>query len=193
MVRYGALAKLALFAAGISAAHGQQTPSPPATVKDGGEVAPRGARQPVRDIKYGEWRKVCFNAAGAKTLCRTTITGTFPTGQTAVRLDLIEREDGSSRVQLFLPVGMYLQAGVKLSVDQKAVHRLPYTWCATNMCIAADVADPKLLEDMDGGKTLSIEVVDTSILTMTTSVPLDRFASVRKGAPALTLDQVIDE
>ncbi|MGY4569528.1 invasion associated locus B family protein [Bradyrhizobium pachyrhizi] len=192
MVRYGALAKLALFAAGISAAHGQQTPSPPAAAKDGGEVAPRGARA-ARDIKYGEWKKLCFNAAGAKTLCRTTITGTFGTGQTAVRLDLIEREDGSSRVQLFLPVGMYLQAGVKLSVDQKQVYRLPYTWCATNMCIAADVADPKLLEDMDGGKTLSIEVVDTSILTMTTSVPLDRFASVRKGAPALTLDQVIDE
>ena len=193
MVRYGVLAKLVLFAAGISAAHGQQAPSPPAAIKDGGEVAPRGTRAPVRDIKYGEWKKLCFNAAGAKTLCRTTITGTFPTGQTAVRVDLVERDDGSDRVQLFLPVGMYLQAGVKLSVDQKQVYRLPYSWCVTNMCIAADVADPKLVEDMDGGKALSIEVVDSSILTMTTSVPLDRFATVRKGAPALTLDQAIDE
>ncbi|MHC2336497.1 invasion associated locus B family protein [Bradyrhizobium sp. USDA 4454] len=193
MVRYGVLAKLALFAAGISAALGQQAPSPPAAVKDGGEVAPRGTRSPVRDIKYGEWRKICFNAAGAKTLCRTTITGTFATGQTAVRVDLVEREDGSDRVQLFIPVGMYLQAGVKLSVDQKQVYRVPYTWCVSNMCIAADVADPKLLEDMDRGKALSIEVVDSSILTMTTSVPLDRFATVHKGAPALTLDQAIDE
>ena len=63
----------------------------------------------------------------------------------------------------------------------------------SNVCIAADVADPKLLEEMDGGKVLSIEVVDTSILTVTTSVPLDRFASVRKGPPTLTLDQAIDE
>lgn len=193
MVRCGDLAKLMLFVAGISAAHSQQAPSPPAAVKDGAEVAPRGTRSPVRDIKYGEWRKLCFKAAGAKTLCRTTITGIFATGQTAVRVDLVEREDGSDRIQLFLPVGMYLQAGVKLSVDQKAVHRLPYTWCVTNMCIAADVADPKLLEDMDDGKALAIEVVDSSILTVTTSVPLDRFASVRNGAPALTLDQVIDE
>lgn len=192
MVRYGALAKLALFALSISAAHSQQTPSPPAVVKDGGEVAPRGTRT-VRDITYGEWRKLCFNAAGAKTLCRTTITGTFATGQTAVRIDLIEREDGTARLQLFLPVGMYLQAGVKLSVDQQQVYRLPYTWCMTNMCIAADVADPKLLEEMDRGKTLSLEVVDTSILAMTTSVPLDHFAAVRKGPPAQTLDQAIDE
>jgi len=192
MVRYGGLIKLALVAFSISAAHAQQTPSPPAAIKDGGEVAPRGTRA-ARDIKYGEWRKLCFNAAGAKTLCRTTITGTFATGQTAVRVDLVEREDGTDRVQLFLPVGMYLQAGVKLSVDQKQIYRLPYTWCVTNMCIAADVADPRLLDDMDGGKALSIEVVDSSILTMTTSVPLDRFATVRKGAPSLTLDQAIDE
>ncbi|TWB90575.1 invasion protein IalB [Bradyrhizobium macuxiense] len=192
MVRYDTLAKLVLFAAGIGVAHGQQTSSPPAAIKDGGEVAPRGARA-ARDIKYGEWRKLCFNAAGAKTLCRTTITGTFATGQTAVRVDLIEREDGTERVQLFLPVGMYLQAGVKLSVDRNETYRLPYTWCVTNMCIAADVANPKLVVEMDSGKTLSIDVVDTSILTVTTSVPLDHFAAVRKGAAALTLDQAIDE
>jgi invasion protein IalB len=196
MVRHGALycalATSALLAAGISAAHSQQTPAPPPAVKDGGEVASRGSRV-ARDVKFGDWRKLCFNAAGTKTLCRTTITGTFGTGQTAVRIDLVEREDGSARLQLFLPVGMYLQAGVKLSVDQQQVHRLPYTWCVSNMCIAADVADPKLVEEMDDGKALSVEVVDTSILTVTTSVPLDRFATVRKGAPALTLDQAIDE
>ncbi|WP_342729030.1 invasion associated locus B family protein [Bradyrhizobium sp. B097] len=181
-----------LFAVNIGAAHSQQAPPPPAAVKDGAEVAPRGARA-ARDVKFGEWRKLCFTAAGARTLCRTTITGTFGTGQTAARVDLIEREDGTSRLQLFLPVGMYLQAGVKLSVDQQQVHRMPYTWCVSNMCIAADVADPTLIEQMDRGKMLSIEVVDTSILTLTTSVPLDRFATVRKGAPALTLDQAIDE
>ena len=189
---YRALATSALLAAGISAAHSQQTPAPPPAVKDGGEVASRGSRV-ARDVKFGDWRKLCFNAAGTKTLCRTTITGTFGTGQTAVRIDLVEREDGSARLQLFLPVGMYLQAGIKLSVDQQQVHRLPYTWCVSNMCIAADVADPKLLEEMDSGKALSIDVVDTSILTVTTSVPLDRFATVRKGAPALTFEQAIDE
>ncbi|WP_249148733.1 invasion associated locus B family protein [Bradyrhizobium sp. AUGA SZCCT0045] len=189
---YTTLATLALVAASIGAAHSQQTSTPPPAVKDGGEVASRGSHV-ARDVKFGDWRKLCFNAAGARTLCRTTITGTFGTGQTAVRIDLIEREDGTSRIQLFLPVGMYLQAGVKLSVDQQQVHRLPYTWCVSNMCIAADVADPKLIEEMDGGQALSVDVVDTSILTVTTSVPLDRFAVVRNGAPALTLDQAIDE
>jgi len=187
MNRYGTCAILLLFASSVAFAQNQ---TPPA--KDGAEVTPRG-QHAARDIKYGDWRKLCFTAGGAKTLCRTTVTGTFATGQTAVRVDLIEREDGSSRLQLFLPVGMYLQAGVKLSVDQKEPHQLPYTWCLTNMCIAADVADPKLLQDMDAGKTLSVDVVDSNILTLTTSVSLDHFASVRKGAAAQTFDQAIDE
>ena len=82
------------------------------------EILPRGHRT-ANDITYGDWRKFCFRAGGAKTLCRTTITGTFETGQTAVRLDLIEREGArAARLQLFVPVGMYLRIPIELRVDQ---------------------------------------------------------------------------
>jgi invasion protein IalB len=157
------------------------------------EVAARGQRI-VDEITYGDWRKFCFRAGGSKMLCRTTITGTFQTGQIAVRIDLIEREtDGRARLQLFLPVGMYLQAGVKLKVDQGQPHPIPYTWCVTNACIAADVADPKIIKEMESGQTLSLEIVDNKMLSVTTSLPLGRFASVRQGAPAQSFEQDIDE
>ena len=120
--------------------------------------------------------------------------GTFETGQSAVRIDLIEREgDKAARLQLFLPVGLYLQAGVKLTVDQGAAYRIPYVWCLTNTCIAADLADPKLLKEMETGQKLLLEVVDSSVLTVSTSLPLDQFAMVRRGAPAQTFEQAIDE
>jgi invasion protein IalB len=159
------------------------------------EVPRRGARESIRAITYGDWRKYCFNAAGTKTLCRTTITGTFDTGQVAVRVDLIEREGGDdgSRVQLFLPVGMYLQAGVKLTIDQGRPFQIPYSWCLTNACIAADLADPKLISEMESGQTLTLEIVDSSILSVTSSIPLAQFATVRRGAPVQTFDQAIDE
>src|SRR4051812_46824151 len=71
---------------------------PSAAAADAPEVGQRGQRA-TREIKYGDWRKFCFAAAGTKTVCRTSITGTFETGQTAVRVDLIEREgDGSARL-----------------------------------------------------------------------------------------------
>jgi invasion protein IalB len=159
----------------------------------GTEVAPRGQRE-VKDVTYGDWRKLCFKPGGAKMLCRTSITGTFATGQIAVRLDIIDREgDGAARLQVFAPVGMYLPPGVKVTVDQGAPHHAPYSWCLTNACIAANVADPKMVQEMDTGQTLRLEFVDSNLLSLTTSLPLGQFAAVHKGAPAQTFEQDIDE
>jgi invasion protein IalB len=127
-------------------------------------------------------------------VCRTSISGLWETGQTAVRVDLIEREDdGTARIQIFLPVGLYLQAGVKLTVDKGSPYRLPYVWCLTNSCIAADLADPQAIREMDSGATLALEVVNANLLVITTSLPLHQFAAVRQGAPAQIFDQAIDE
>jgi invasion protein IalB len=157
------------------------------------EIAPRGQRE-VKDVTYGDWKKLCFKPGGATMLCRTSITGTFATGQVAVRVDIVEREgDATARLQVFSPVGMYLQKPVKLTIDQGQPHGVPYTWCLTNACIASDVADPMMVKEMASGQTLQLEFVDSSLLTLTTSLPLGQFASAHKGAPAQTFEQDIDE
>jgi invasion protein IalB len=86
-----------------------------------------------------------------------------------------------------------MKPGAKLTVDKGMAHRIPYTWCLTNTCIAADLASPALLREMDNGKNLTVEVVDTNLLAVTTSLPLGQFAAVRKGAPAQLFEQKIDE
>jgi invasion protein IalB len=157
------------------------------------EVATRGQRE-AKDITYGDWQKLCFKPGGAPMLCRTSITGKFPTGQMAVRVDVIEREGApTARLQLFVPVGMYLQQPAKLTVDQGSPVRVPYSWCLTNGCIAADVAPAAMVKQMESGKTLTLETVDSNLLTLTTSIPLSQFASAHKGAPAKTLEQYVDE
>ena len=181
----------------IGAAYGQQTAKPegppPSGRPPGQEFALRGQRA-AREIQYSDWRKFCFKVPGTNIVCRTTITGTFQTGQSAVRIDLIEREgDKAARLQLFLPVGLYLQAGVKITIDQGASYRIPYVWCLTNTCIAADLADPALLKEMETGQKLLLEVVDSNVLTVSTSLPLNQFATVRQGIPAQTFEQAIDE
>ena len=158
------------------------------------EMASRGQRGLVRKIEYGDWQKVCFKTPGSGTVCRTTISGTFDTGQSAVRADLIERDgDSKARLQLFLPVGLYLQAGVKLTVDQGKPYQVPYVWCMTNTCIAGNPADPQLIRDMEKGEKLTLEVVDSSVQSVTTELPLHQFADVHNGAPAKTFLQDIDE
>jgi len=160
---------------------------------EGTEIASRGQRE-VKDIVYGDWKKICFRPGAAKMICRTSITGTFATGQVAVRVDIIEREgDATARLQVFCPVGMYLPKPAKLTIDQGRPHSVAYTWCLTNACIAGTVADPNMVKEMASGQTLRLEFVDSSLLTLTTSLPLGLFASAHKGAPAQTFEQDIDE
>lgn len=159
----------------------------------GPEISPRGQRD-VREVIYGDWKKLCFKPAGEKMLCRTSITGTFATGQVAIRVDIVERAgDATARLQVFSPVGMYLRQPVKLTIDQSHPYRVPYNWCLTNACIAGAAADPKMIREMTTGQSLRLEFVDSGLLTRTTSLPLGQFASVHKGAPAQTFEQDIDE
>jgi len=168
--------------------------APPTAAKAGSdEFAARGQRE-ARGIKYGDWQKLCFKPGDAKMVCRTAISGTFETGQPALRIYVTEREgDSAARVQLFLPVGLYMPAGAKLSIDKGTTHKIPFTWCLTNTCIAGDAAKPALLREMETGKSLTVEVVDTNLQAVTTSLPLQQFAAVRKGAPAQVFEQKIDE
>lgn len=171
-----------------------QPTGPSGNAEPSSEFAPRGQRLPVRQISYGSWQKFCFKPAGKSQVCRTAISGSFDTGQSAIRADLIEREgEAKGRLQLFVPVGMYLQAGVTLTVDHGKPHRIPYVWCLANACIAADVADPALIHELEHGQKLQLEAVDSSMLNVSTTLPLGQFAPVHQGAPARTFEQATDE
>jgi invasion protein IalB len=178
-----------------SAAFSQSTMSQqnPAAAPAATEIAPRGQRE-VKDLTYGDWKKLCFKPGGAKMICRTSIAGKFPTGQMAIRVDIVEREgDATARLQVFCPVGMYLPKPATLAIDQGKPYSVPYTWCLTNACIAGAAVEPKMVQEMSSGQMLRLEFVDSSLLSLTTSLPLGQFASVHKGAPAQTFEQDIDE
>jgi invasion protein IalB len=178
---------------GVALGDQKGTESGTAATTSDGAIAPRGQRM-ARDIKYGDWRKVCFKPGGAGMVCRTSISGTWDTGQIALRADLIEREgESAARLQLLLPVGLYLPAGAKVSVDRGATYHIPYVWCLTNTCIAAELADPTLIKEMETGEKLALEVVDSNVLSVSTALPLAQFAAIRSSVPAQVFEQDIDE
>jgi len=78
-------------------------------------------------------------------------------------------------------------------VDQDKPHHIPYVWCLTNTCIAANVADAALIRELEKGQTLQLEVVDSGMQRVSTTLPLGKFAAVRQGSPARTFEQEIDE
>jgi invasion protein IalB len=147
-----------------------------------------------RNITYSAWRKLCFEDSLGKTVCRTTTSGSWDTGQTAVRIDLIERKgDNATRMQIFLPVGLYLQAGVKVTIDEEAAVHIPYNWCLTNVCVAGNLLAPRLERAIESGRKLTLEVVDSNLQTVATTVSLDQFAAAHQGAPTKTYGMPDDE
>jgi invasion protein IalB len=159
------------------------------------EIAARG-RQPDRPLTYAPWRKVCFKAtqeAGSKMVCRTTINGRWDTGQIALRVDLIEREDDPvARLQIFGPAGSFLQPGIKLTVDQGSPVQIPYVICLANGCVAGSVATASFIHDLETGQILALETVNSNVVGVTTSLPLKDFAEVHQGAPAQVFEQKLE-
>jgi invasion protein IalB len=159
------------------------------------EVATRGQQQ-GRPLTYAPWRKLCFKGvqdAGSKMLCRTTMNGKWDTGQTAIRIDLIEREgDPVARLQIFVAPGSFLQPGIKLTVDQGSPMQIPYVICLANGCVAGSVANAGLIHDLESGQMLAVETVNSNVMGVTTSLPLKEFAEVHQGAPAQVFEQRLE-
>ena len=159
------------------------------------EIAPRG-RQPFRELTFSPWRKMCFKAvqeSDAKMVCRTTINGKWDTGQVVIRVDLIEREgEPAARLQIFLPQGLFLQPGIKATVENGVPIYVPYVICLANGCVAGTVADPSFVRELEAGRVLALEAVNSNVLTVIASLPLDNFAKVHQGAPAQIFEQKLE-
>jgi invasion protein IalB len=159
------------------------------------EIATRGQQQ-GRPLTYAPWRKVCFKAtqeAGSKMVCRTTINGKWDTGQIAIRVDLIEREgDPVARLQIFMPPGSFLQPGIKLTVDKGAPMQIPYVICLTNGCVAGSVANAALIHDLESGQMLALETVNSNVVGVTNSIPLNEFAKVHQGPATQIFEQKLE-
>jgi len=159
------------------------------------EIAARG-QQKLPNLSYSTWKKLCFRGAqGAdiKMVCRTTIEDKSDLGQPILRVDLIEREDApAARLQIFVPVGNFLQPGINLTVDKGTSLLVPYTICLANGCVAGTVPEPNFLRELETGRVLSLAVVNSNVVTVIASLSLDSFAKARQGAAAQIFEQKLE-
>ena len=159
------------------------------------EIAARG-QQKLPNLTYSTWKKLCFRGAqGADTkmVCRTSIEGKSDLGQIILKVDLIEREDApSTRLQIFVPVGNFLQPGIRVTVDKGASTLVPYTICLANGCVAATAPEPGFLRELEAGKILSLEAVNSNVVAVIASLSLDNFANARQGVAAEIFEQKLE-
>ncbi len=96
-------------------------------------------------------------------------------------------------MQIFVPNGLYLQAGIKVTIDEQTPLQVPYVVCLSNGCLAGIVAEPDLVSRLESGRSLRLELVNANMIGIYSSLPLEEFGNVHRGEPAQILEQSLHE
>jgi hypothetical protein len=92
-----------------------------------------------------------------------------------------------------LPLGMSLQQGTRVVVDQNEAQskQSAYSFCLQNGCMSDYEASPEMLANMKKGQTLYVQAIQVNGAAVTLSLPLSDFAKAYEGPP--TDPKIIEE
>ncbi|MGE0627701.1 MAG: invasion associated locus B family protein [Hyphomicrobiaceae bacterium] len=108
--------------------------SQPKLAQAGAETLPGGASS--LQETYGSWTVSCRIADGRKLCSHSQVRGNQQTGQRNFAIELKPPRDGKTDGVLVLPFGLALGAGVKLTLDDKALGQtIPFSTCVPSGCL----------------------------------------------------------
>lgn len=146
------------------------------------QKAAEGAPQLI----FSPWTKFCLKGqeANAKQVCFTGKDGRVESGQPVVAAVLIE-PDGEPRkiLRVTLPLGMSLQPGTRVIIDQGQPMTGPYVICFNNGCMADYEASAALIDNMKKGQGLVVQGINGAGQAISLVLPLTDFAKAYDGPP----------
>lgn len=160
--------------------------------------------QQMPQLMYSEWVKFCVtpgqeaegggkDAAAAakdakdksKQVCLTGTDGRLESGQPIIAIVAIEPVSDSQKIlRVTLPVGMHLQHGTRLIIDQEQPLTAPYVTCFTNGCISDYDMTADMLGKLKKGKKAVVQGINYDGSAISVPVPLAQFAKAHDGPPA---------
>jgi invasion protein IalB len=164
--------------------------APKAPKKDAPKAQPKQAapqqQQEMPQLIYSPWTKFCLKGqeANAKQVCFTGKDGRVESGQPVVAAVLIE-PDGEPRkiLRVTLPLGMSLQPGTRVIIDQGQPMTGPYVICFNNGCMADYEASGELINNMKKGQGLVVQGINGAGTPISLVLPLGDFAKAYDGPP----------
>jgi invasion protein IalB len=174
-------------------------PAKPAEAAPAKPAQPQGAAQaPGADqmpqLVYSQWIKFCVKPedANTKQVCLTGIDGRLESGMPIVAVVVIEPEGEPKKIlRVTLPVGMHLQHGTRVIIDQGQPLTAPYVVCFNNGCMADYDLTADVLGKMKKGQSLLVQGINYNGGAISIPVALTEFAKVYDGPP--TDPKVLEE
>jgi invasion protein IalB len=157
-----------------------------------GKPAPKPAppQQPAQpeqpQLIYSPWTKFCLKGqeANAKQVCFTGKDGRLESGMPVVAAVLIEPEGEPRKIlRVTLPLGMSIQPGTRVIVDQGQPMTGPYVICFNNGCMADYEASAELIGNLKKGQSLHVQAINGGGQPVSLPLPLGDFAKAYDGPP----------
>ena len=161
------------------------------------------ATAPLPQLIYSQWVKFCVGPDGqpadqknaevkAKQVCLTGIDGRLESGQPVVAVVGIDPPaDGKKILRITLPIGMQLQHGTRVIIDQAQPLTAPYVTCFANGCISDYELSADTLGKVKKGKSAVVQGINYTGSALSVPIPLTEFAKAFDGAP--TDPKVLEE
>ena len=170
--------KAAPKAKGPPAAQPQPKGAPPAPAEQQQAAEPQ--------LIFSPWTKFCLKGqeAGAKQVCFTGKDGRVESGMPVVAAVLIEPEGETKKIlRVTLPLGMSIQPGTRVIVDQGQPMTGPYVICFQNGCMADYEASGELVGKLKKGQGLVVQGINGSGQPISLVLPLNDFGKAYDGPP----------
>jgi invasion protein IalB len=165
--------------------------APPAAAAQPAPPESAAAPTPVQ-LTYSPWTKICGKdspPANTKVVClivkeARVREAKLEIGAFAASAVLVESADEPKRIlRVILPLGVQLQPGTRVFIDQGPPAQRPYLICFASGCMADYEADAVMVTKLARGQELVIQAIDSGGQPVTVKLPLADFARAYDGPP----------
>ena len=142
---------------------------------------------------YSPWLKVCGKGpeTNNKQVCVLTKDGRLENGMPVAIVQLFEPEGEAKVLRVTVPLGMQLQHGTRMMIDQDQPVQEPYKICFPVGCMADYPVTGDMIAKMKKGQTITLQAINMQGTPISLPLPLADFAKAYDGPP--TDPKVVEE
>jgi len=145
--------------------------------------AQQQAAQNPPQLMYSPWMKVCGKGqdTGGKQVCVLTKDGRLENGMPVAVVQLFEPEGQPKMMRVTVPLGMQIQHGTRVIIDQSPPVNEPYKICFPIGCVSDYPVTDDMIKQMKKGTTLTLQAINMQGTPISLPLPLSDFAKAYDG------------
>jgi invasion protein IalB len=160
----------------------KQAPAAPAAQQAPAAPQPQAGGE-TPQLMYSPWMKVCGKGPDTnnKQVCVVTKDGRLENGMPVAIVQLFEPEGDQKVLRVTVPLGMQIQHGTRLIIDQGQPAQQPYKICFPVGCMSDYPVTDDIMKQLKTGQQITIQAINMQGTPISLPLPLADFAKAYDG------------